>query len=146
MKWVFLVLTALGLIVSALATREHYRSADEISPCSINEKWDCGTVNRSRYAMLTLKFHEHALAIPVGALGIGGYLFLGIFAFKRNWTALFAAAVPSLIFSLYLTNIEQNILEVWCLYCVMSLSIISLLTVLSFITAILGCCKKPSAA
>ena len=126
MRCVFVLLTALGMIVSALALREHYRSEDDLSPCKINEKWDCGTVNRSRYAMMW--------KLPVAALGIGAYLFLCAIAFKRQWLALLTAAIPSLIFSLYLTNIEQNILEVWCLYCVASLVIISTITLLAAIT------------
>jgi uncharacterized membrane protein len=34
-------------------------------------------------------------------------------------------------FSLYLTRIEKYVLQVWCLYCVISLAIITLLTMLS---------------
>jgi uncharacterized membrane protein len=36
-----------------------------------------------------------------------------------------------LAFALYLSHIERDILEVWCLYCVISLGIIALVTVLS---------------
>ena len=34
-------------------------------------------------------------------------------------------------FALYLTNIEARVLEVWCLYCVISQGIIAVLTLLA---------------
>ena len=38
---------------------------------------------------------------------------------------------PGAGFSLYLAHIEKDILETWCIYCVMSLAAISLITLLS---------------
>jgi uncharacterized membrane protein len=71
--------------------------------------------------------------IPVAAIGIAGYLALGILALAR-WRVLhLAAAIVGLAFALHLTNIERNVLEVWCLYCVISQGIIALITVLSII-------------
>ena len=51
MKYPLLVLAVLGVIVSSLALREHYRTYGD-SPCSINERWDCGVVNHSPFAMV----------------------------------------------------------------------------------------------
>ena len=51
MKYLLLILAVLGIVVSSLALREHYREYGD-SPCSINEHWDCGVVNHSPYAML----------------------------------------------------------------------------------------------
>ena len=51
MKYILLLLAIMGIIVSSLALREHYREYGD-SPCSINEHWDCGVVNHSRFAML----------------------------------------------------------------------------------------------
>jgi len=39
MKYLLLILAVLGIIVSSLALREHYRQEGD-SPCSINEHWD----------------------------------------------------------------------------------------------------------
>ena len=61
-------------------------------------------------------------------------------------TAICAASVPALMFSLYLTNIEQNILEVWCLYCVMSQVIMGSITLLATITAIVSRVKPAQSA
>jgi uncharacterized membrane protein len=50
---------------------------------------------------------------------------------------LTTAAVLALGFSLYLAHIEKDVLEVWCIYCVISLGIISLITVLSVIALVM---------
>ncbi len=122
MKYVLLLLAALGMIVSALALREHYRTEGD-SPCSINERWDCGIVNHSPYAMLA--------GIPVAALGIAGYLLIGALAWRRAYRSLLAAALAGLAFSLYLARIEAHVLGVWCIYCAISLADISLITLLA---------------
>jgi vitamin-K-epoxide reductase (warfarin-sensitive) len=126
MRWLITFLALAGMVAAALALREHYRT--EASPCSINEKWDCGTVNKSRFAMIK--------GVPVADIGIAGYLLLAGLAIGRRWRLLAAAAVPALAFSLYLAHIEKDILEVWCIYCVISLGIITLITLLSLITLI----------
>jgi uncharacterized membrane protein len=118
----FLVLLALaGVVVSALALRVHYST--DTQPCSINEKWDCGIVNHSDYAEI-----QH---IPVAGLGIAGYLALAALALASKRRVLALLALLALGFSLYLTYVEAYILQVFCVYCVISLGIISLLMVLS---------------
>jgi uncharacterized membrane protein len=127
MKYVLIVLAALGIIASSLALREHYRTYGD-APCDINEKWDCGIVNHSPFAVF--------FGIPVADIGIAGYLLLGVLAFKRFYRLLFAAALIALSFSLYLAHIEASILGVWCIYCAISLGLISLITLLSLGTVI----------
>jgi vitamin-K-epoxide reductase (warfarin-sensitive) len=123
MRWLIAFLALAGVVAAALALREHYRT--EASPCSINEKWDCGTVNKSRFAVIK--------GVPVADIGIAGYLLLAGLAIGKRWRLLVAAAVPALAFSLYLAHIEKDVLEIWCIYCVISLGIISLITLLSLI-------------
>lgn len=123
MRWIVALLALLGALAAGAALREHYRTGT--SPCRINDKWDCGTVNHSRYALLG--------RLPVADIGIAGYLLLGILALKRAWRAASFAAVVGLGFSLYLTYIEARVLWVWCIYCVISLTIISLITLLNLI-------------
>src|ERR1700693_4045444 len=122
MKYLLLILAVLGVIVSSLGLREHYRVYGD-APCSINERWDCGIVNHSPYAMLA--------GIPVAALGIAGYLLMAAFAWRRAYRLLLAVALVGLGFSLYLAHIEKDILGVWCIYCVISLGIISLISLLA---------------
>jgi vitamin-K-epoxide reductase (warfarin-sensitive) len=122
MRYLLVVLAALGMVVSALALREHFRTEGD-SPCSINERWDCGIVNHSPYAMLA--------GIPVAALGIAGYILMAALAWRRSYRLMLAVALVGLAFSLYLARIEKNILGVWCIYCVISLGVISLITLLT---------------
>ena len=123
MRWLIAILALAGMVAAILALREHYRT--EASPCSINEKWDCGTVNKSRFAVIG--------GVPVADIGIAGYLLLLVLAITKRWRLLAAAAVPAWAFSLYLAHIEKDILEVWCIYCVISLGMITLITLLSLI-------------
>ncbi|MGA2922950.1 MAG: vitamin K epoxide reductase family protein [Candidatus Sulfotelmatobacter sp.] len=126
MRYVLVLLAVLGMFVSALALREHYRTGS--SPCSINERWDCGIVNHSPYAMLA--------GIPVAILGIAGYLLMGALAWRRAYRLVLAAALLGLAFSLYLAHIEAHVLGVWCIYCVISLGDISLITLLTLATTV----------
>jgi vitamin-K-epoxide reductase (warfarin-sensitive) len=121
LRYVLAILAVAGIVVSALALRVHYST--ETAPCSINEKWDCGIVNHSRYAEIR--------GVPVAAIGIAGYLLIGIVAMLRRRGWLLAAALIGMAFALYLTNIEARVLGVWCLYCVISQGIIALVTLLS---------------
>lgn len=127
MRYVFVVLAILGILASSLALREHYRTYGD-APCDINEKWDCGIVNHSPYAVF--------YGIPVADIGITGYLLLAVLALKRFYRLLLAAALIALGFSLYLAHIEASILEVWCVYCAISLGLISLISLLSLVTVI----------
>ena len=122
MKYVLIFLAALGIVVSALALREHYRTEGD-APCSINERWDCGIVNHSPYAVLR--------GVPVAALGIIGYLLMAALSWRRAYQLLLIVAATGLGFSLYLAQIEARVLGVWCIYCVISLGDISLITLLA---------------
>ncbi len=137
MKYIFVLLASLGIIVSALALREHYRTEGD-SPCSINERWDCGIVNHSPYAVI------QGTGIPVAILGIAGYLMIGALALRRTYRPLLAAAVVGLAFSLYLARIEAHVLGVWCIYCVISLGDISLITLLALGTTVASLFRKSS--
>ena len=137
MKYPLLILAVLGVIVSSLALREHYRTYGD-APCSINERWDCGVVNHSQYAMLA--------GIPVATIGIAGYILMGTLAFLRSYRLLLVPTFAGLSFSLYLANIEKNVLGVWCIYCVISLGIISLMSLLTLGAVVAQFVRKPSPA
>jgi vitamin-K-epoxide reductase (warfarin-sensitive) len=127
MRYALVLLALLGIVVSALALREHYRT--DTSPCSINDKWDCGIVNHSPYSVIW--------NVPVAMIGIAGYLLMGAMALKRAYRMLLVAVLAGLGFSLYLAHIEAHVLVIWCVYCVISLGVISLMSllVLSLITS-----------
>jgi len=121
MRYIIAFLALAGLVVSVLALRVHYSTGTE--PCSINERWDCGVVNHSPFAEI---YH-----LPVAVLGIVGYLALGGLGFARQRFLLFLVTLIGLGFALRLTFIEEYVLQVWCVYCVISQAIIGLLTILS---------------
>ena len=85
MKYVLVLLAVLGIVVSALALREHYRTEGD-SPCSINERWDCGIVNHSPHAMLA--------GIPVAIFGIAGYLLMAALAWSRAYRSCWPPHSP----------------------------------------------------
>jgi Predicted membrane protein len=120
-RYAILILALAGVIVSGMALRVHYSTATE--PCSINQTWDCGVVNHSSFAEVA--------HIPVAALGILGYLALGVLGLLRQRYLLFLVAIAGLCFALRLTLIEELVLGMWCLYCVISQGIIALITLLS---------------
>ena len=137
MKYLLFILSLLGILVSSLALREHYRTYGD-SPCSINERWDCGVVNHSPYAMLG--------PVPVATIGILGYILLAALALLRSYRLLLVPTLAGLAFSLYLANIEAHILGVWCVYCVISLGIISVMSLLTVATVIVQFIRQPSSS
>jgi uncharacterized membrane protein len=121
MRYLIAILALAGVVVSALALHVHYSTGTEV--CSINEKWDCGVVNHSPFAEIA--------HVPVAALGILGYLALAGLAFTRQRYLLLLLAIVAMGFALRLTFIEELVLMVWCVYCVISQTLIALITLLS---------------
>ncbi len=120
MRWLLITLAVAGIIVSSLALREHYRT--EASPCSINARWDCGVVNHSPFAML--------FGIPVAVIGIAGYLLLAALAFAKAYPWMLPFTTGAFTIAVHLADVESMVLGAWCIYCVISLGIITLMTLL----------------
>ena len=125
MRYLLGLLAALGIIVSSLALRVHYST--DIQPCDINAKWDCGVVNHSHFAVVH--------GIPVAAIGIAGYTMLTLLALSGFRKPLAFFSLLGLSYALYLTHIEHDLLQVWCVFCVASQTIIALLFLLSAVWA-----------
>ena len=121
MRYLIVLLALAGMVVSGLALKVHYDTGSE--PCRINDKWDCGVVNHSSFAVV-----GH---VPVAAIGILGYIVLGGLALMRQRLALMLVAFGGFCFALRLTMIEQYALGAWCLYCVYSQAIIALILLLA---------------
>lgn len=121
MRYLIAILAVAGVVVSALALQVHYATGTE--PCSINQHWDCGVVNHSPFAMMG--------PVPVAVIGILGYLALAGLALMRQRFLLLLAVFAGFCFALRLTFIEEYALMVWCLYCVISQTIIALMLLLS---------------
>ncbi|MGA2635631.1 MAG: vitamin K epoxide reductase family protein [Terracidiphilus sp.] len=121
MRFAIILAALAGVVVSTLALRIHYSTDSQ--PCSINEKWDCGIVNHSPYS-------EFA-GFPVAAIGIAGYLAMAVLTLASRRIMVALLAVIGLMFAVYLSHIEKDVLKVWCFYCVISQGLIMLLTILS---------------
>jgi len=143
MKYLLFILAIAGIVVSSLALREHYRTEGD-APCSINERWDCGIVNKSPYAMIPHHADDWPLhfQIPVAVFGILGYILMCALALTRSYRLLLVPTLAGLAFSLYLAHIEKDILGVWCIYCVISLGIISIMTLLTLGTVVAQTMRK----
>lgn len=121
MRYLVAAIALAGVVVSALALHVHYVTGAQ--PCDINSHWDCGIVNHSSFAMIG--------PVPVALIGIIGYIIIGLLGFVRMRFLLVLAVFAGFCFALRLTFIEEFALEIWCLYCVISQGIISLLLLLS---------------
>ncbi len=121
------VLALAGVIDSAFSLQRHYaKSATQF--CDIGEKFNCDIVNRSEWSQV--------MGIPVAAVGVVGYLALLLLATAyrsrlQTPVLLLVAAGLGLAFALYLTYIEEFVLDAWCILCLISLALIAAITVLA---------------
>lgn len=125
--WLIGLLAVVGVAVSAIALYHHYGTSPT-SFCTFGENFNCDMVNRSTYSTV--------LGVPVALIGIAGYVFLLalVTVYRRKPetpSLLLLASGAGLAFALYLTYIEAFVLAVWCVLCLFSLAIISLITVFS---------------
>jgi len=75
-----------------------------------------------------------------------GYIVMAALAWLRSYRLLLIPTLFGLAFSLYLSNIEANVLGVWCIYCVISFAIISLMTLLNIGAVVSQFVRKPNPA
>ncbi len=124
-----------GAFVSVLALRVHMQDPNAAPPCAVTEKFDCGTVNHSRWAVFPPRgFDEDPNSpghLPVAVAGIAGYIGIAVLAlFKLDfWT--FEVSQIGVFLALGLTFVEKYILEKWCIYCLWSQCIMLTIFLLS---------------
>jgi uncharacterized membrane protein len=119
-----LVLTAVGLCLSAYLTYVHYSGVTP--PCSIKGN-PCSEVQKSQYSLL--------IGIPVALIGLLGYIaILGSLLApdgERARLVTMALVLGGFGFSLYLTYRELFTLHKICEWCVSSAVIMTVLACLS---------------
>jgi uncharacterized membrane protein len=128
MKYIIALLAVAGVVVSSLALRIHFMDPAAAPPCAVSEHWDCGTVNHGKYSVFPpMSFDEKpgAVHIPVAAIGIAGYLAIGVFALLGRLRIVLELARVGFFCAALLTYIEAYIIETWCIYCVWSQIIIA---------------------
>ncbi len=121
------LLSVCGMTVSSVSLYQHYGTAAS-SYCDFGEKFNCDIVNRSTYSVVS--------RIPVALIGILGYLtVLGLTTLYRTKAetpvVLFITSLAGLSFALYLTYVEAFVLATWCILCLSSLTIASVIALLS---------------
>ena len=123
------ILSIAGIVLSAISLQRHYaKSATNF--CDFSQKFSCDIVNRSEYSEIQ--------GIPIAGIGMVGYAVL--FALSTYWRSrqetparLLVTALAGLGFALYLTYIEAYVLTTWCILCVGSLVMISVISLLSIL-------------
>lgn len=130
MKYLIALLAFGGIVVSVLALRVHNQDPSQAPPCAVTEKFDCGAVNHSRYAVFPPRtFDEDAasgkLHLPIATLGIVGYALIAAVALSgRLWIVLELAQI-GFFFAAMLTYLEAYVIQKWCIYCLWSQAIIA---------------------
>ncbi len=135
MKYLVALLAVAGIVVSTMALRVHYMDPALAPPCAVTEKFDCGAVNHSRFAVFPPRtFDEDPKSghhIPVAALGIVGYALIAGLALTGRWWLVFQTAQIGFLFAAFLSYLEAYVLEKWCIYCLWSQGIIATILILS---------------
>jgi vitamin-K-epoxide reductase (warfarin-sensitive) len=138
------LLAVAGIVVASLALRIHFMDPSEAPPCAVTEKWDCGTVNHSRFAVFPPSPKPTwdnptppiGHSVPVAELGIIGYaVMLLLIVFGRDRLFLLAA-LGGCAFAGYLSYTEAQVLEKWCIYCVWSQSIVAAMVVFGIVNVV----------
>jgi vitamin-K-epoxide reductase (warfarin-sensitive) len=141
MKYLVALLAVAGIVVSAMALRVHYMDPALAPPCAVTEKFDCGAVNHSRFAVFPPRtFDEDPKSghhIPVATLGIVGYALILVLVLMERWLLVFQAAQIGFLLAAFLSYIEAFVLEKWCIYCLWSQGIVAaiLLTTIGVLIA-----------
>jgi len=137
MKYLIALLAVAGIVVSSMALHIHYMDPSQAPPCAVTEKFDCGSVNHSRFAVFPPRsFDEDPRGghhIPIATLGIIGYSAIAVLALMEQWLLTFQVAQTGFFFAVFLSYIEAFVLEKWCIYCLWSQGIITAILLLSIV-------------
>lgn len=129
MKYLVVLLAVAGIVVSAMALHVHYMDPSQAPPCAVTERFDCGAVNHSRFAVFPPRTFDEPQTgghhIPVATVGILGYVLIAAFALASwRWLA-FQAALIGFLCACFLSYLEAFVLEKWCIYCLWSQGILT---------------------
>lgn len=131
-----------GIVVSVLALRVHYMDPASTPPCAVTERFDCGAVNHSRFAVFPPRAFDEAATsrkphIPVAIIGIGGYGAMLVLASLGRFWAVLQLAEIGFAAACFLTYLEAYVLEKWCIYCLYSQGIVTAIVLLTIAALVL---------
>lgn len=106
-------LAAAGAVLMGYLTRLHYSPSGFSAVCDFSAGFSCDIVNKSLYSEI--------LGVPVAVLGLVYFLAVPYLLYakplKEPWRAIVLFTVFSLVFGLYLTLLEQFVIDSICLFC-----------------------------
>ena len=141
LRYLIVLLAVAGIVDSTMALRVHYMDPALAPPCSVTEKFDCGTVNHSRFAVFPARTFDEdpkgGFHIPVAFFGIAGYAAIAVLALMGSWWLLFEVAQIGFLFAAFLSYIEAYVLQKWCIYCLWSQGLVAATLLLSITALIL---------
>lgn len=142
MRLLIASLALAGIVVSVLALRVHYMDPAATPPCAVTERFDCGAVNHSRFAVFPPRaFDEDAKSgkphIPVAIIGIAGYGVMFVLALLGRFWAVLQLAEIGFGAACFLTYLEAYVLEKWCIYCLYSQGIVTSIVLATIVALIL---------
>jgi uncharacterized membrane protein len=141
MKYLVALLALAGITVSVMALRVHYMDPSQAPPCAVTEKFDCGAVNHSRFAVFPPRtFDEDPKAghhIPIATIGIIGYALIAVLALTGRWWLTVQASLIGFMCAGFLSYLEAYILEKWCIYCLWSQGIVTVILLVSVVALVM---------
>jgi uncharacterized membrane protein len=135
MKYLVALLAVAGIVVASMALHVHYMDPSQAPPCAVTERFDCGAVNHSRFAVFPPRsFDEPPTGghhIPVATVGIIGYAAIAVFALAGWWWMAFQASLIGFLCACFLSYLEAFVMEKWCIYCLWSQGIMTAILLLT---------------
>ena len=144
LRVVLVLLAVAGMTVSWLALKVHNQKPGEAPPCAVTERFDCGAVNHSRFAVFPpTTFGELAeggrpgVHVPIAIVGLVAYGVMAVCAAAGWLWALLELAQVGFLMAGFLTYLEAYVLEKWCIYCLWSQGIVATLLVVTVLALVL---------